>query len=356
MRVGLVGCGFAARTRHLPALADVAEVDPVALADTDRAALAETGDAFGIARRYGAAAELFHDPGVDAVAICVPAAAHVDLALAAIESGKHVLVEKPLALSLEDAERLLAGAETTAVKVMVGLNLRHHRLVRQARDALRAGAIGPIAAVHTVYSDPILDRADLPDWRSQRAAGGGALFEKAVHHFDLWRMLLGDEVDEVAAVGRAVAGDDQDVSVLGRTTAGVLVQAFVSDRTATTNQLTVFGEDGALFLDLYRSDGLRLVGKHDLPGAVGSRLRRMLQAARQLGANAGEIRTGGVFDASYRSEWQSFARAIRDDGRLEASLDDGYRSLELVLAVLRSLASGEPVRVGGRSGHAAAHA
>ncbi len=345
LRVGIVGCGFATRTRHLPGLRRVPHARTVALADSDPSVLAEVAEAWGIARRYTSARELARDPEVDAVAVCVPASAHVEVALEAVEAGKHVLVEKPLALSLDDADRLVERTGRSAVKAMVGFNLRWHRLVREAVPLVRSGAIGPIEAVRTVYSDPVLERPGLPHWRGRRAAGGGGLLEKAVHHFDLWRFLLGDEVEEVFAFGRRDRGEDQTVAVVARTRGGVVAEALVSDGTATSNEVALYGERGALHLDLYRSDGLRLVGRHDLPGAPRTRLRQLLGAARQVGANLGEIRRGGAFDATYEAEWTAFAEAIRLDRDPQPSLDDGRRSLQIVLAAAHSVSTGEPVRV-----------
>ncbi|MGZ8702810.1 MAG: Gfo/Idh/MocA family protein, partial [Gaiellaceae bacterium] len=123
LRVGIVGCGFATRSRHLPALQRMSQVRVVALADLDATLVSEVGKDAGIERLYGSASELVEDPDVEAIAVCVPASAHVDVAIAAIDAGKHVLVEKPLALSLDEADRLLERTASSSVKVTVGFNL-----------------------------------------------------------------------------------------------------------------------------------------------------------------------------------------------------------------------------------------
>jgi myo-inositol 2-dehydrogenase/D-chiro-inositol 1-dehydrogenase len=342
--VGFVGCGFVTESRHLPGLRRVPELRVAALADVQPSTLAAVGDSVGVSRRYASTEELVADSEVDVVAVCVPAAHHVEVALAALEAGKHVLVEKPLALTLEDADRLLARARQSAQKTTIGFNLRWHRLVIEALSLVRQGAIGSVEAIRTVYSDPILDRADLPAWRVRREQGGGALLEKAIHHVDLWRFLLEDEVEEVFAVGRSGVSDDRTVGFTARTRGGVVGEALVSDRTATTNELVLYGESGAIFLDLYRSDGLRLVGAHDLPGAPKTRLRQVVHSVEQIAANVGEVRRGGVFDATYEAEWRAFADAIRVDRPASPSLDDGRRALAIVLAATESASTGQPVR------------
>jgi myo-inositol 2-dehydrogenase/D-chiro-inositol 1-dehydrogenase len=346
LRVGIAGCGFVTATRHLPAIGRLDGIEVVALADLDPTVLARVAGQFGIARRYGDPAELVHDEDVDAVAVCVPAAHHVEVALQAIEAGKHVLVEKPLTLSLVEADRLVERARSSPLKVQVGFNLRWHRLVRQARGVLESGRLGRIHAVRSVYSDSTLSRPGLPQWRRERLLGGGGVLEKGVHHFDLLRFLLGDEVEELTAWSVTDRGDDQTVSINGRTTTGTLISALLIDSTTISNELTFYGEAATLRLDCFRTDGLELHDLDDQPGAPATRLRRIAASIEQLGGNVGELRRGGAFHVTYAAEWAHFARAVRDGLDPGCTLDDGRRALQIALAVLHSAAiGGGPVEV-----------
>lgn len=344
-KIGLIGCGFATRDRHLPALQRVAEAEVIALADVDPDSLNHVADHWRVPRRYLSAGELIKDRAVEAVAVCVPAAAHVEVALAAVDAGKHVFVEKPLALSLDDAHLLVERARRSSVKVMVGFNLRWHRLVRQARTLVGRGAIGSIQCVHSVFSDSMCEQSGLREWRLRRDLGGGALFEKAVHHFDLLRFLLEDEFEEVYAHSRRGRGEDETVSVITRMRSGVLATLLVSDATSVNNEITLYGESGALHVDCYRSDGLRLSSLTDLPGAPLTRLRRMIAAAKQLGTSVAEIRNGGAFNATYEAEWRHFIGAIRGDKAPACTLNDGLRALEIVVAATQSASLGQPVKI-----------
>jgi predicted dehydrogenase len=345
VRIGIVGCGFVARERHLPAIARVPEAVVTALADLEPGPLDELGRRSGVRSLHREPLELTRDPAVDAVAVCVPAAGHVDVALAALETGRHVLVEKPLALSLADADRLIEAAAASAGKAIVGFNLRWHRLVRDAQRLLEAGAIGRIHAVHTVYSDPISRRPGLPQWRRDRRLGGGSVLEKGVHHFDLVRLLLRDELAEVHARSAGARGDDESVAISGETKGGTLVTSLVMDSTTVGNTLTFFGEEGSLHLDLYRSDGLELRALSELPGAPAARLRRAAAAASQLAANVREVRAGGAFDSSYVHEWRHVAAVVRGEAEPECTLTDGRAAIEIAFAVLASASCGAPVRV-----------
>jgi predicted dehydrogenase len=340
-----VGCGFAAEHRHLPTLARSSDLSVTAVADLDEGARTRVGEHFGIARRHGSAAELAADPEVEAVAICTPTGAHVEGAMAALDAGKHVFVEKPLALTLADADALIERHRPSGLQAVVGFNLRSHRVARAAHELVRSGAIGSVGSIASAFDDARFSMPDLPAWRMRREHGGGALIDKAIHHLDLFAFLLDDEVEEVFAFGRAGRGDDETVALSARMRGGALATLQASDDTVTRNELTLNGDRGSLRLDLYRSDGLELVGMGDLPGAPGTRVRRALAHGRQVLSNAGEIRRGGAFDASYELEWAAFARCVRGTEPPACTLEDGRRALAAALAAAQSVDTGEAVRV-----------
>ena len=345
VRIGFVGCGFAAEHRHLPTLARLPELSVEAVADVDEAAAVRVAERFGISRCHGSARELAEDPAVEAVAVCVPTGSHVEVAIAAIDAGKHVFVEKPLALSLDQADALIERHRASAVNAVVGFNLRSHRVVRAARELVAAGAIGTVGSVTSAFDDARFSMPDLPAWRMRREHGGGALIDKAIHHIDLWRFLLDDEIEEVFAFSREGRGDDETVAVTARMRGGALASLQASDDTVTRNELALNGDRGSVLLDCYRSDGIELVGLTDLPGAPRTRLRRALSSVRQVAANIGEIRDGGAFNASYDAEWRAFARCVRGQEPPVCTLEDGRRALEAALAAAHSASVGEPVTV-----------
>ncbi|MDX6492803.1 MAG: hypothetical protein QOH02_738 [Gaiellaceae bacterium] len=346
--LGIVGCGWVTATRHLPALQRVRELEVVALADVDAEAVDALATSFGVAARYGAVAQLVEDPRVDAVAVCVPPAAHVEVALAAVEAGKHVFVEKPLAATLADADRLVEAAAATELQAMVGFNLRFHRLVRQLRDNLAEGDLGPIHALATTYTDDVLLRPDLAAWRTTRGRGGGTLLEKAIHHFDLWRFLLADEVEEVNSYTGSGRTDDEVACVSARMRGGALASTLAVDATSLSNEIAVYGTKARVALDLYRFDGFRRASPAEAPGAVRTRAEAVLRTARTLPAGLGAIRSGGEAMLSYEAEWRHFAKAIARGGATDSTLEDGVRALEVALAAQESAATGERVSLRSR--------
>jgi len=126
LRLALVGCGIIAETHHAPQLHTLPAFELVAAIDVDARRRAAVASKFGIAQHYDDLETALKHTAIDAVAILTPPATHVALALTAINAGKHVFIEKPLALTLEDCERLIAARDAMRVRAMVGFHLRWH--------------------------------------------------------------------------------------------------------------------------------------------------------------------------------------------------------------------------------------
>jgi predicted dehydrogenase len=346
MKIGIAGCGFVTRSFHLPALGRIEGAEVAALADLDERTLAEVAGFWGVPRRYGDALELAEDPELEVVAVCLPSAAHVEIAMRALEAGKHVLVEKPLALSMEDADRLVELSRQSPGKATVGFNLRSHRLVQRARADLQAQSLGAIQGVRSTFSDNVLERPGLPAWRTRRDSGGGALVDKLSHHMDLWRHLLDDEVREVSAVSRSNGSDDSVVAVTGTMRGGVVATALGLDETASDNEIVIYGEAGSITLSLYRADGFVRAGRNDVPGAPRRRLTAGARGLFELAAGAIPSRKGGDFMNSYVTEWRSFLRAIETGATPDCTLEDGRRAVEIALAAAKAADERRPVELG----------
>ena len=338
LRVGIVGCGWVAREGHLPALAGIEDVEVVAIADRDRLRLDRVGAAFGVAARYEDHRGLVEDSGVDAVAVCVPAEHHVEVAEAAALAGKHVLLEKPPALDLEEWDRLAAAVDRAGVGFMLGMCMRWHEAFRATRDIVRAGALGQVQAVRTVLSNDWLNEPDAPDWRRERRRGGGALVEMGVHHLDLWRFLLDAEVEEVVALAQ---GDDESLAVSGRMESGVPTSSLFSHRTGHVNEVEVYGDEGLVTASPYSAPRLLPVSMR--PWSVRAKLRNAGAALSVQHAVRGR-RQGGFFVAAFAAEWRQFADAVTGRGPVEVGLDSGRRLLQVLLATAASTTEGRAVR------------
>jgi predicted dehydrogenase len=240
---------------------------------------------------------------------------------------------------------MLRRAEACGCVVLVGFNLRWHRNLLAARRIIESGTLGRIQGLTTVFSDPVLSRKNLPAWRSRRSEGGGVLYDKLAHHFDLWRFLLADEVEEVFALTCSSRGDDDAVSINGRMKRGTLVSTLGMDDAFMRHEVTIYGERGGVHVDCYRFDGLARYGVDDIPGAPRTRLRQLAATLRESGANLAAIRRGGDFNASYDGEWRHFAHSIRHRRPAACGLADGRAAIQIAIAADRSRTIGQPVTI-----------
>lgn len=200
VRVGVIGAGAIAQLRHLPAFRrcqDEGKAELVAVADPVEAAARTAGARFGVPHVFTDYRELLALP-LDAVSICTPNVYHEPITLAALDAGKHVLCEKPLAMDYAGARRMYERAEAAGVKTSVNFRYRFIPAAWFARDLIVGGELGEIYHVYANYfNGSLADPATPMAWRQARAeSGSGALGDLASHIIDLCRYWVG----EIAAV------------------------------------------------------------------------------------------------------------------------------------------------------------
>lgn len=158
MEFGIVGCGRIAQMMHLPYLAAIPEAEIRAIADPAADVLSGIGDRYSVDHCYRDSHRLIEDAGddLDAVVVAAPPQAHADVAVKALEAGLHTLVEKPIALSIVDADRMVAAAEATDVAAMVGYMKRHDPTYLEMQDRIAA-----LEAINRVVSTLVLGQHDM---------------------------------------------------------------------------------------------------------------------------------------------------------------------------------------------------
>ena len=209
LRVGVVGAGRIADFVHLPSLRllpELCEVVAVASRDPDRARAFAAR--WAVPRVHATWQALLDDPGVDAVVVCPPSDLNYAVASAAIEAGKHVLCEKPLAISYPEARALAQAASGSPRVHMVAFTFRFAAALRYLRRLVAEGHFGEIRHWRMAYfNDGQLDPEAPFTWRHQRARGGaGILADMGSHMIDMARYLLG-EITAVSAVSRGYVGE-----------------------------------------------------------------------------------------------------------------------------------------------------
>jgi len=345
IRLGIIGCGRGSVVHHLPALAHNPEFKVVAIADIDAVRLKSAADRHGIAQRFEDYRRMLREADIEAVAVVTPTESHCEIGLAALAMNKHLFMEKPLALRLEECDRLMSEAPRVSSKVLIALNNRFHRLAIHARDLVRSGVLGKLKAIRSVYTH-WHPGANAPSWHKQRAFGGGVLFNDGVHHFDLWRFLLDAEVTEIFAHSETSEHfEDDTCTVSAKLDNGMIAGAVFSFSTSAQSEVEIFGEAGRLLISLYRFDGLEFHANTSYPGSMKTRLQSAVHMLREIPNAITALRDGGDFTASYGYLWHHFAECIRRDIPPACTLEDGRKALQIALAAVHSSQSGTLIKV-----------
>jgi 1,5-anhydro-D-fructose reductase (1,5-anhydro-D-mannitol-forming) len=328
---GVIGASTIGREWMVPAIGAQPDARVAAVASSDSERGRRYADALSIPRTYPSVADLLADPTIDAVYISTTNEWHEPQALAAVAAGKHVLCEKPLALSLKSAQGMVKAAAAAGVVLGTNHHLRNAASHRKIRELIRTGAIGrPLAArvFHAVYLPPHLQswRIDRPD------AGGGVILDITVHDADTLRFALGDEVTEVTAMtakqGMGRAGLEDAVMGVMRFRNGVIAQfhdAFTAPHASTGFE--VHGTDGSLY------------GRD----VMTQRPMGMVSMRREGREEDVPVDHENLYERSVRC----FNAAIRGEGEPAASGADGVQSLAVAVAVREAAETGQTVRVAG---------
>ena len=342
VRVGILGCGAIARAAHLPSLASVPDARVVALSDPDGTNLTTAQSLVRHARAVGDYRDVIAMTDVDAVVVALPPALHADATIAALQHGKHVYVEKPLATTLADGVRVVAAARATSLTAMMGFNYRFHSIVQSARDCIAGGGIGAPVAVRTVFATPA--RAIAP-WKARRRDGGGALLDLGVHHVDLLRFLLGAEVTAVSADIQSIRTEHDTAFLHSRLTCGCSAASMFALSSVDEDLIEVYGSKAKLAIDRY--DSFRVeVSPPIARGALAYAAARLAGELAEL-PYAARKRRAPMHDLSFPAAMHAFIRAVRDRAPASPSLDDGLCALAVIDAAESSARLGRVVGIDG---------
>ena len=199
LRAAVVGTGFVG-PHHVDAVRRGGYADVVAIVDRDPDRGPRTARALGVERAVLDLAAVLNDPSIDVVHICTPNQTHVEFALAVMEAGKHVVVEKPIAIDRAGAALLLAAAARTRRHAAVALTYRGYPMVRRARELVRGGRLGQLRLAHGGYVQDWLSEPTDYNWRLDSAAGPSRAFaDIGTHWFDAVEFITGVRVRAVMA-------------------------------------------------------------------------------------------------------------------------------------------------------------
>jgi myo-inositol 2-dehydrogenase / D-chiro-inositol 1-dehydrogenase len=316
LRLGLLGCGRAAERLHVPAMGGATATRLAGAFDPIRSRRELIASRQAHCRAFESAESLVHSGDVDAVIVATPAESHVEMASLALRAGLPVLVEKPLAGSLGDGQRLEAVQRSTGVPVMVGLNRRWWEPAVRLRQRLARADRGP-AAVRMEFT------SDVSGW-SPLAARSDPLDDLGTHQLDLLRFLFGCEIETV----RATQPSSAEFQLHARLVDGTTATCVAAYRDHSTEVIQVSAGS--------KRSCLRAGSERIWPASGG--VRRVLDISDAVHRRM--LRRRGGFSQSYTEQLISFVACVR--GRTPASpcLRDGLAAIRAIAAARASLVSG----------------
>lgn len=336
-RIAIVGAGAigSVHARLASSLGDDGTL--AAIIDTDPARARSLADEYGVAA-FTTAADAYREEAIDLVAVCTPSAYHADAAVEALEAGLHVIVEKPIDISLAAADRVIAAERSSNRTVSVISQRRFQLAASYIHEAIGRGELGRITSgtVESAFFRP-QEYYSSGDWRGTAAVdGGGALMNQGIHALDLLLWMLGEPVSVSARVGRLAHEGIEVEDVAGATIefAGGAIGVLLASTAAFPGlpvRMAVHGDGGTAVME---NDALSFFSSSSAPAPAAD-----LLVERDVPAGWSDV------DVAHRRQYLDVLHAIRDGRPPAITTADGRRALQIVLAVYESARTGQLVDV-----------
>lgn len=345
VRIGLVGAGVIAGAHLRGMKLNEQACELVAVCDTNIESARKRVEEFGVGKAYSSQADMLANEDMDAVAIVTPHPSHAELALEAIAAGKHVLLEKPITVSVSEGDRIVEAANKAGVLTGVTYQFRTFPTYSRARQLIREGAIGQVISYQTTCASiRLMSYYDTADWRGTWAGeGGGVLLNQAPHQLDMMVYLF-ESPGSVYAVNRNVMHEKIEVEdtstivvehangVQGVVTASTTIQPWRGQYC----EFYVFGTQGNLYVCNDRIElqqtavdiGDAIAGSKDLPAPMVTHIDTEMPAG---------------LEGSHQALYANFCEALQSGTPLVCSGADALRAQELINGATLSSYTGSAV-------------
>ncbi|MEW4426108.1 Gfo/Idh/MocA family oxidoreductase [Paenibacillus pabuli] len=319
LRWGILGSASIAKGSVIPGLQQSELNEVAAIASRDEEKAKQTADQLGIPQAYGSYEALLEDDSIDAVYIPLPNHLHREWTIRATEAGKHILCEKPLALTEQEAREMAQACDDAGVLLAEAFMYRHHPRYDQIRDVIASGEIGEIRGIHSTFS--FNNSGSAGNVRFKREWGGGALYDIGCYSISAARLLLGQEPSAVTVIGMfSPEHDHVDMMASGllefNDHVGVTFDS--SMWAAFRNTLEVLGSDGII----------------EVPSAFISNPDRSSNFYVTAGGERREVEVPQV--NHYSLQGDDMARAVLQGKNMRFASSDAVANMKVLEACLRS--------------------
>lgn len=340
IKVGIIGAGSIARYRHLPETAMNPSAEVGAICDVVETRAQEIAQEYHC-KPYTDYRKMIQNPDLDAVIVAATNTTHAEMSIAALDAGKHVMCEKPMATTLDEAQKMINAAERSGKKLMIAHNQRLEPANRKAKEILQSGKLGKVLTFASTFGHPgseawAIDGADTWFYRKE-VTGLGVLGDLAIHKLDLIRWLLEDDYTEATAFmdtlaksypsGGLIDVEDNALCLL-KTAKGAMGSVIASWTYQKENNSTkIYCENGVL--EIYVNPDFPLVVHYDNKHAEYHKLGKKSTNVEQV--------KSGIVDA--------FIDAIIEDHSVPISGEEGFKALQAVIACQKAAETGRVVKI-----------
>ena len=340
VRWGIIGAGGIADRRTIPGLLLASNAQLVAVMEVNMELAEKIRSKHNAKRAYDNIDMLLADNEIDAVYIATPVIYHKEQSIKAARAKKHILIEKPIALTMQDGEEVLRVCREEGVKIAVGLMMRFHAYHQKMKEIISSGKLGKVVSCRAQLT---CWYPDIPgNWRQAKAtSGGGALMDMGVHCIDLIQYITGEKVIKVAALTNTktfnyeVEDSSSVLFELENQAFGYVDANFNIPDAAAKCRLEIYGTKGSMLAEgtISQIEG----GKLDVvlsPDNVG-------YDAKQDRNDVQPIDIKVEFGNMYTKEIESFSNSILSGNKIEVSAEDGLQVQRIIEGAYQSSAKSE---------------
>lgn len=330
VRYAVVGIGWISQTAFLPGVEHTGNSEVVAFVSGHEDKAAKVGEKYGIKDLYSYEEydELLASGKIDAVYLATPNWDHIDLAVRTLNAGIHLLLEKPMATSVADCERIITAAEGSGAKLMVAYRMHHEPAMLKAFETAHSGKLGHLRYFNSSFSQPV-------NYQNHRAKNGywaGPVPDMGPYPINTARNFFGAEPIEVSAIGTRTEPErfrdfDDQVAVSLRFPGGQLATMLLSYSGSDLDDYRIVGTLG----DLYSSPAFGMAGGFKHTVTIGETKKKTEESFKPTDQFGGELKY--------------FSDCIVNDRQPEADGEEGMLDIRVIAAVQRSLETGQPEKL-----------
>lgn len=353
VKIGIIGaCGIAKRRTIPEGISKAKNLELVAVMDVNKQGVKEIAEQYQVKKYYTKEIDLINDKEVQAVYIATPTYLHAALAIKCAKVGKHVLVEKPMAMNLAECEEMIKECKNNKVKLMVAFMMRFHVYHKKIKELIDKGTVGK----------PVLGRAQLSCWYPEikgawrqipKLGGGGSLIDMGMHCADLLRFFIG-EVTEVSAFTTntefkyKVEDNSTLIMKFKGGTQGIVDSSFCVQDFASHNFLEIYGLKGGIRTEytIGQGSGGKVVINYTGEAKAYDAAQKRVEKEQEIIYDSNNVKAGDLVPVSpYKLEVEHFAECIEGNKEPLVSGKEGYRMQEIIMAAYKSAKTGKSIKL-----------